>query len=393
MSILVVCSCKAVYSQKKPVCPKCGSPKKERGTRYQVVIREGGRGTRKHTRFANTLAEAKEAELRIRNQLDSNINPAAVKKGITVGEIFRSYIEFAKNPNAREHKTSWKKDEQRWRDYLAPDFDNRRADAISRDDVLAFLKKLGCRQSRVGKPLAPATRRHALHLLQRLYNWAKKQKKYTGHNPTTDVLITVKNEVGRALSPIEAQTILATLAEFGAEEQPLTDRMCALGLQFALLTGRRLGEICTLRKDRVNREDEEAAFWDEKNDCWLTVPISSEALAIITQADAIGLKDATLVFTRDDGKSIYNQMQYKWRKIRDTIGLQGFRIHDFRHTFATWVKRRIGLLASMGLTGHTTITHARRYEHTEGDVLRRGVDAVAERAGLRNGVQDDKPTS
>jgi len=142
MSILVVCSCKAVYSQKKPVCPKCGSPKKERGTRYQVVIREGGRGTRKHTRFANTLAEAKEAELRIRNQLDSNINPAAVKKGITVGEIFRSYIEFAKNPNAREHKTSWKKDEQRWRDYLAPDFDNRRADAISRDDVLAFLKKL-----------------------------------------------------------------------------------------------------------------------------------------------------------------------------------------------------------------------------------------------------------
>jgi integrase len=159
--------------------------------------------------------------------------------------------------------------------------------------------------------------------------------------------------------------------------------MCALGLQFALLTGRRLGEFCTLRRDKVNQEDEEATFWDDKNERWLTVPISSEALAIIQQAELIGLKDAELVFHRENGKGIYNEMQYRWNKLRDSLGLSGFRIHDFRHTFATWTKRKIGLLASMGLTGHTTITHARRYEHTEVDILRRGVAAVAERAGFK----------
>lgn len=393
MAILVVCACKAVYSEKKRVCPKCGKAKKDRGTRYQVVIREGGRGTRKHTRFANTMAEAKQVELQIRTQLDRNINPKAVRKGITLGEIFQRYITLAKDPTADEHKKTWPKDEQRWRDYLAPAFANRRADAISRADVSTFLKALEGKLSRVGKPLAPATRRHVLHLMQRLYNWAYDEKIYRGFNPSKKVTVKVKNAIGRALTPEQAKHLLATLQGYGGDTKPLVERMCALGLLFALLTGRRLGEICSLRRDKVDMEFEEAEFFDEKNDCFLTVPLGREALDLINQANEIGLKDAEIVFHREKGASIYSAMQYRWRKLRDSVGLAGFRIHDFRHTFATWVKRKVGLLASMGLTGHTTVTNAKIYEHTEDDVLRRGIAAVAERAGLRNGEKDDKPTS
>jgi len=122
-AILIGCSCKAVYSQKKRVCPKCGKPKKDCGTR-------------KHTRYTDTLAEARETELPIRKQLDSRINPAAARRGLTVGELFRRYITLAQHPNAKEYKRSWKKDEQRWRDCLAAAFDNRRIDSISREDAV-----------------------------------------------------------------------------------------------------------------------------------------------------------------------------------------------------------------------------------------------------------------
>lgn len=142
MAILIICSCKTVYSQTKRICPKCGKPRKDRGARCQVVVREGGRGTCKHTRSADTLSEAREAEQKIRNQLDNNINSAAARKGITLGEIFRRYIALAQDPHAVEHKSSWRKDDQRWRDYLAAAFDNRRVDAISREDILEFLKTL-----------------------------------------------------------------------------------------------------------------------------------------------------------------------------------------------------------------------------------------------------------
>jgi len=70
------------------------------GARYQVVVREGGRGTCKHTRFADTLAEAREAQSIIRKQLDSRINPAATRKGVTLGEIFRRSNALALHPNA-----------------------------------------------------------------------------------------------------------------------------------------------------------------------------------------------------------------------------------------------------------------------------------------------------
>ena len=78
-------------------------------------------------------------------------------------------------------------------------------------------------------------------------------------------------------------------------------------------------------------------------------------------------------------------MEYRWGIIRERLKLPGYRIHDMRHTFATWSRRAIGLVASMALTGHKTISAALLYEHTEEDVLRKGAAAVAERAGLRNG--------
>ncbi len=134
----------------------------------------------------------------------------------------------------------------------------------------------------------------------------------------------------------------------------------------------------------MNWEDEEATFWDEENNTWLTVPVSTESLAIIQQAELIGLSDAPLVIQRETGKGIYNQMGYRWEKLRNTTGLAGFRIHDFRHIFATSTKRKkMGLLASMSLTVQTTITNTRRYDHTKAGVLRGTLAAVAEQVGFK----------
>jgi len=79
----------------------------DRGARSLVVLREGGRRTRKHTRHANAMAGAKQVELEIRNQPDLDINPKAAGKGITLGEIFQRYLTIAKGPAADQHKETW----------------------------------------------------------------------------------------------------------------------------------------------------------------------------------------------------------------------------------------------------------------------------------------------
>ncbi|MGE4337409.1 MAG: tyrosine-type recombinase/integrase [Pigmentiphaga sp.] len=385
MAILVVCACKTVYSEKKRVCPKCGKAKKDRGTRYQVVIREGGRGTRKHTAYANTMAEARQVEQEIRAKLHRGVNPAAARKGITVGSVFERYLKSAQHPDTEEAKISWNKDLQRWNDYLAPDFGNRRMDAVTRDDVLDFLKKLKSQNSRLGKPLAPATRRHILVLLQRLYNWSRSAEIYFGRNPASKLTIDVHNKKGKVFKPEQATEVLAAFEELASSGKTLTERMCGLALMFCLLTGRRRGEVSALEWETVDLDTGMMTAMKTKSGEDVTVPIEAEVVKILRRAKDMGLDGASLVFHQSDGKSLYNPMEYRWGIIRERLKLPGYRIHDMRHTFATWSRRAIGLVASMALTGHKTISAALLYEHTEEDVLRKGAAAVAERAGLRNG--------
>lgn len=389
MSIQVVCSCKTVYSQTKHVCPKCGKPKKDRGTRYQAVVREGGRRTRKHTRFASTMAEARQAEQAIRAKLHQGVDPAAARKGITLGSVFERYIARAQHPNTKESKISWPKDQQRWKDYLAADFGNRRMDAITQDDVLEFLTRLESRHSHLGKPLAPATRRHILVLLQRLYHWSKHVEIYFGRNPTSGLTIEVDNERGKVFTEDQAAMVLTALEELASSGQSLTERMCGLALMFSLLTGRRRGEVSALKWKTVDLDAGVMTAKKTKNGKDVTVPIEAEVVNILRRAKDMSLEGVLHVFHQSDGRSLYNPMEYRWGLIRKRLEIPSYRIHDMRHTFATWTQRAIGLVASMALTGHKTISAALVYQHPEEDLLRKGAAAVAERAGLRNGTQDD----
>ena len=66
-----------------------------------------------------------------------------------------------------------------------------------------------------------------------------------------------------------------------------------------------------------------------------------------------------------------------WAAVRRAAGLEGLRLHDLRHSFAS-----IGAGASMGLPiigkllGHTQAATTARYAHLDADPLRRAVDTI-----------------
>ena len=79
-----------------------------------------------------------------------------------------------------------------------------------------------------------------------------------------------------------------------------------------------------------------------------------------------------------------------WRAIQNHAGLEGVRIHDLRHTFAS-----IGAGASLGLPivgkllGHTQPSTTARYAHLDADPLRRAADLIGEALA---GATSRKPT-
>ncbi len=62
---------------------------------------------------------------------------------------------------------------------------------------------------------------------------------------------------------------------------------------------------------------------------------------------------------------------------RDRAGIQDFRFHDMRHTFATrLVLRGVDLYKVQGLLGHKTSTMTQRYAHHSPESLRDGVKVL-----------------
>ena len=78
-----------------------------------------------------------------------------------------------------------------------------------------------------------------------------------------------------------------------------------------------------------------------------------------------------------DGKTM-SDLDYYWQRIRDRAGLQGVRVHDLRHSYASG-----GLLVGEGLPmigkllGHNHVHTTARYAHLANDPLKSAANRIA----------------
>src|SRR5262249_37421530 len=67
----------------------------------------------------------------------------------------------------------------------------------------------------------------------------------------------------------------------------------------------------------------------------------------------------------------WNAFRSAWEAAVASAGIDGFRFHDLRHTFASWlVQRGRTLKEGQEALGHQTITMTIRYSHLPPDILR-----------------------
>ena len=92
----------------------------------------------------------------------------------------------------------------------------------------------------------------------------------------------------------------------------------------------------------------------------IPVPLNSEALAVVREQ--IG-RNPTVVFTFD-GRPILQPNTKAWRTALARAGIDDFRWHDLRHTWASWhVQAGTPLHVLQELGGWETPAMVRRYAH------------------------------
>lgn len=133
--------------------------------------------------------------------------------------------------------------------------------------------------------------------------------------------------------------------------------------QFALATGMRASEILGLTWAQVSLERNMASVGADqtKSGRARAVPLSDDALDVLCRR--VGQHDR-LVFTRASGRLITQPDARTFRAACEAAGLQGFRFHDLRHTWASWhVQAGTPLFVLKELGGWETLEMVKKYAH------------------------------
>ena len=146
-------------------------------------------------------------------------------------------------------------------------------------------------------------------------------------------------------------------------------------IRLLALTGCRRSEVLKLRWEHVALDTGELRLPDSKTGA-RAVPLPPEAVQILSSLPRIN-GNPWVIPGRKPGTPLRN-VDEAWRVIRERAGLEGVRIHDLRHS---WASRALALgeaLPVIGkLLGHSKLETTARYAHLARDSAQEAAGRVA----------------
>jgi len=190
-------------------------------------------------------------------------------------------------------------------------------------------------------------------------------------NPARGVKKAPVRKVERFLAEAEIGRLAAVL---DAEAQRTGNPFPSAAIKLLLLTGCRRGEIVNLLWEHVDFEHGCLRLPDSKTGAKV-VYLNAPARALLESLPRMEGNPRVISGTRVESASA--AIDNVWPNVREAARLQGVRLHDLRHSFAS-VGAAGGLsLPIIGaLLGHKHATTTARYAHLSADPLRAANDAV-----------------
>jgi site-specific recombinase XerD len=214
----------------------------------------------------------------------------------------------------------------------------------------------------------PASINRELAMLSKAFSLAVKEWEWLKDNPVSRVPKEKENnERGRWLTQDEEKILLDNCPEWLSEI-----------VIFNLNSGLRQHELIELEWPRVNLFRKTMLIQNTKNGKPKTLPLNKVALGVLEQRSKVRSIKNNLVFFNRNGKKInpHNLRTSFYIAIRKA-GIEDFKFHDLRHTFATRLAQRgVDLYKICKLLGHRDIKTTQRYAHHCPESLRDGVEAL-----------------
>lgn len=205
--------------------------------------------------------------------------------------------------------------------------------------------------------IKPGTINYELSVLAAAINCISQLYEIDLPNPAKKVRLSFNNQRLRYLEPSEATSLLSVAR---------SDTHLHHFIVLALNTGCRKNELFQLQWKNVDLARRFIVIQPEtaKTKKRRILPLNQHAQKALLELESQKPTPDTLwVFSRADGNKI-KPLDHRFRKAIRSAGIVDFRIHDLRHTFASWlVSEGVDLIKVRDLLGHTSITMTERYAH------------------------------
>ena len=189
----------------------------------------------------------------------------------------------------------------------------------------------------------------------------------------------------RFLSEAQVANLAEALSAMEAERR--LSATAAAAVRLLMLTGCRKSEVLSLRWEWIDFERGCLRLPDSKTGAKV-VPLAAAALELIS--DLPRSSEYVLPATRGDGH--YTGLQKDWERLRVRAGLSGLRVHDLRHTFASFAVADGNTLFMVGrVLGHKQARTTEIYAHLADDPLRVVADRTAARIAAAMKGAEERP--
>lgn len=145
-------------------------------------------------------------------------------------------------------------------------------------------------------------------------------------------------------------------------------------IRMLTLTGARCSEITDLKWSEVDFEQGFLRLGTSKTGRSIR-PLSFVALDFLSRWPRT---NRTWVFPSETGQTPYQGIGKVWREVRKEAELEDVRLHDLRHSFASFgISAGLSLPVIGALLGHKDVSTTQRYAHLANDTAREAANGVA----------------
>lgn len=309
---------------------------------------------------ARTLAQQHLSSLAMGN------DPFAAKAELKQVPTIADFIAEQYMPFIKVNKRSWQTDESLLRNHIIPAFGSLYMDEFTPQHLMKFIAEHR-------KTHANGSVNRVVIILRYIFNLALRWNvSGVKSNPTANVpLLEEHNHKERFLTTEETQALMTAIKDSD-------NQMLQYIVPMLIMTGARKREVLDLQWSDLDLEQRQWRLAEANNKSKKVrhIPLSEGVLAILNSVPRF--EGCPFVFPNEKTMKPFVSFFCSWDTARKKAGLADLRVHDLRHSFASFlVNAGCPIYEVKELLGHSQIKTTQRYAHLSQDRLMSATNKVS----------------